>query len=345
VERIGKKYQWIAYQELCGYLIDHHWYFGDWKDEPIPFDRVDPFDRRDIDPSFWLAEDATRIPDIRVPLVSLPPTDFQSDDVDAAMAWPENFDDIHDPRAVIETRGPDHRRWWLTHHLHRDNDYIKKHQSTGAFRTAQTAVSLILVRPDHLQEFVAAAKGRNFGNDIMLGRGHPYPSFVREYGFDTVVISGDPPADEYIEDRYRETPYLSANANLSGHRGSYDFSGTFESFVAPAPFLIRAMNLRPEGPTSPAFVTSDGTLAFLDLSVGSARVKTTLIDADQLEPILPARSLMPLWLFWCEKDGGLGHGENFVAGDGRITRSMFGGCYWRADGAWHFERWKVVRDY
>jgi hypothetical protein len=60
IERIGKKYQWIAYWELVGYLSDHHWYL-DWNNQQATFDRVDRFDPLDIDASFLLREGDAKI--------------------------------------------------------------------------------------------------------------------------------------------------------------------------------------------------------------------------------------------------------------------------------------------
>ena len=103
VERIGKKYQWIAYNELCGYLIDYHWYFGDWGDTPTPFDRVDPFDSRDIDPSVWLDGSAAASPDSRIPPLSVFATDFQATSVETALAWTRSFDGLLQPLQHVPT--------------------------------------------------------------------------------------------------------------------------------------------------------------------------------------------------------------------------------------------------
>ena len=51
VERIGKKYQHIAFGELVGYLVDHHWYV-DWNKEPRVLTQLAEFSRSDIDPTY-----------------------------------------------------------------------------------------------------------------------------------------------------------------------------------------------------------------------------------------------------------------------------------------------------
>lgn len=51
VERIGKKYQWIALHEFLGYLSDHHRMYLGWGDEPTPFRGAWQLGRRNFDPS------------------------------------------------------------------------------------------------------------------------------------------------------------------------------------------------------------------------------------------------------------------------------------------------------
>lgn len=51
IERIGKKYQWIALHELLGYLSDHHHLFPDRGDEPCTYKGAWQIDQRNFDPS------------------------------------------------------------------------------------------------------------------------------------------------------------------------------------------------------------------------------------------------------------------------------------------------------
>ncbi len=51
IERIGKKYQWIALHELLGYISDHYHMCSDWNGEPQSFEGAWQTFRRDFDPS------------------------------------------------------------------------------------------------------------------------------------------------------------------------------------------------------------------------------------------------------------------------------------------------------
>jgi len=51
VERIGKKYQWIALHELLGFVSDHHRMRPDWGEEPHRYLGAWQINQRDFDPS------------------------------------------------------------------------------------------------------------------------------------------------------------------------------------------------------------------------------------------------------------------------------------------------------
>lgn len=51
VERISKKYQWIALRELLGFLSDHYWLDRAWQPEPVTFSGAWQVSAREFDPS------------------------------------------------------------------------------------------------------------------------------------------------------------------------------------------------------------------------------------------------------------------------------------------------------
>ncbi|MFN3239058.1 MAG: hypothetical protein ACE37D_18660, partial [Pseudomonadales bacterium] len=53
-ERIGKKYQWIALDEIAARLSDNHWYLNQWPEHPIKFRYTHQNFYRDIEPTILL---------------------------------------------------------------------------------------------------------------------------------------------------------------------------------------------------------------------------------------------------------------------------------------------------
>ena len=271
VERIGKKYQWIAYNELCGYLIDHHWYFSGWGEVATPFDRVDEFDPRDIDPTVWLDDEAVIRPDIRIPPLTIFETDFQAQSIDAAIAWTKTFDDLLRPVEVIEAVDAAGRQWWTTHLWYRDKAYLDKHQTTDAFQTAQAAISMIILRQTDVDKFLRAAHGRNFGNDRMLGGGETAAIFLGEQAWDSGVLASSRSGRINVEDEYHGVPYCVPTVRIDTKRGEYDLSSTIEkSITVPSADLVTAMKLHVEGPKTFAFVAGEANPIFIDVEVNSS---------------------------------------------------------------------------
>jgi hypothetical protein len=344
VERIGKKYQWIAFNELCGYLIDHHWYFSDWGNVALPFDRVDAFDRRDIDPSFWRTEKMDFAPNPETPSVSAYSTDFRSDDVQDAIAWTKTLADLPEPDRLIETRNGQGDEWWMTTWWYRDKDYMAKQQSTGAMRTAQASINMIILHEADIPRFVETAIGRNFGNDRLLGAGETAHVFVGEHAWDTGCI--DSISEITLDEDYHGVPYSIPTVRLQTKRGEYDHSDTLDHAIfAPNSQLIARMKLRIEGPTGEGFVTESARTAFMDLSFSSRLPEIGVVSAKKLQRALADEKLRPLWVFWAEKDGGRGRGEHFAHDHSDVSRTVFGGCYWRADDGWKSSGiWRVNSD-
>jgi hypothetical protein len=344
IERIGKKYQWIAFNELCGYLIDYHWYFSDWGDVVLPFDRVDTLNRRDIDPSFWRTEGMGFEPDPEGPSVSGYRTDFGSNDVQDAIAWTKTVADLPEPARLIESRDEQGDEWWVTTWWYRDTDYMAKQQSTGAMRTAQASINMILVREVDIARFVQAARGRNFGNDRLLGAGETAHVFIGEHAWDTGSI--DSASEITLDEDYYGVPYGIPTVRLQTKRGEYDHSDTIDhAILAPNSKLIARMKLRIAGPTSETFVTESGRAAFMDLSFSSRLPEIGVVNAKSLERALAEEEFRPVWIFWAEKDGGRGRGEHFVLDHSNLSRTVFGGCYWRTDNGWQSSGiWRVNGD-
>jgi len=346
LERIGKKYQWIAYNELCGYLIDHHWYLPDSSEVASCFNWVDQFDHRDIDPTVWLDDVVEIKPDSRIPRFTVSDTDFGAEDVDSAIAWTKTFNDLLEPLDVIEAVDDNGRQWWTAHLWYRDKGYLDKHQTTDAFRTAQAAINMIFLQQDDIDKFVQAARGRNFGNDNMLRGGETAAIFVGEHAWDSGVLESSSRGRINLTEQYHGIPYCVPTVRLGTKRGEYDSSSTIDrSITSPNADLVRLMRLHVEGPKAFTFVTSKGEPVFIDVKLTRPDVDQAIIQSMPLEAVLAEQGLCPLWIFWSEKDGGKGHGPHFEPRHGEFSRTVFGGCYWRSNGSWQTSGlWLVDRD-
>jgi hypothetical protein len=111
VERIGKKYQHIAFGELVGYLTDYHWYV-DWDKEPRVLTQLEEFSRADIDPTYLSGSFSKPAKSYCPKAMRVPEMAFVPDSPESNMAWTKTLDDIPDPvQFLIQTNAVHHRTY------------------------------------------------------------------------------------------------------------------------------------------------------------------------------------------------------------------------------------------
>lgn len=334
VERIGKKYQWIAYWELVGYLIDHHWYV-DWEKKPAILQNIELFDTLDIDASFLLKKTkAADLRDPRVPSIGLPATDFKAVGDASDLAWISTTEDLPHLPSIVERKDPSGARWWLAKAYRLDENYLKKLQTKGPLRTGQFFVELILVKPEALPKLFDRIRGKDISGSDLVEHEHTTHRLFGLHAADLLVgVTAGPLLN--AEKSTVQFGYLTTT--LSGDRGEYDQSDAVDMFAVPSEHLTRALQLRPESPWSPGFVAPDGTLAFFDTRPTHGRDGAVLINAELLLQALRKWNLTCAWVLIAEKDGG-------VAGDPRhyedeSDRHALGGLWWIENGEWNGEVW------
>ncbi len=104
VERIGKKYQHIAFSELIGYLADYHWYL-DWEGEPSVLVHLEDFERADIDATYLSGSFSKPAETYMPETIRVPEMAFVPDSPENNMEWTKTLDDIPDPVTVFHPTG------------------------------------------------------------------------------------------------------------------------------------------------------------------------------------------------------------------------------------------------
>jgi hypothetical protein len=335
IERIGKKYQWIAFHELIGALADRHWRLA-WRKRPAILDHVEEVRDVDIDPSYSAPKQDDR-PGSGFPALGLVEQDIaQPDDVDVAIAWARSPDGHPQPELVVEGRDSQGRRWWLIDHWMRDRDYMEKIQSDRPVATGQWSIDLILLKRSDAQTLHDLLLRRHLNNIDFVDRDDRRGRLFGEHRFDLTAKCGP------ILNRHAGgVSYGSATSRFSPNRGEYDHSGIPDtSFHVPRPWLGRGLSLRPAGPSRPWFVTPEGVPALIHPGVLGGMPGRPMLNAELLEPLLESEGLVPAWVTWMEKDGGDGRGQHFGRG-GRYERETYAGLWWREQGVWKGSSWRV----
>ncbi|WP_163233921.1 hypothetical protein [Caulobacter rhizosphaerae] len=332
-ERIGKKYQWIAFHELIGYLADHHWRVG-YDESPTILENLVDLRDVDLDPSFFPPKPngAPR----EVPSLSLPPLDLPSPtSLEAAKIWVRDLCDLPYPPDCVEGRGHDGDRWWWLGGGRDDKGYYDKLQSVDLVQTGTASLEMIVLPLADAQRLHDALRGFKKPDNDADEEGWPTPRLFAEFRPELT------PADDAILHRaIGGIRYGRLTDSVQPHRGEYDHGGHGDiSFSAPRRWVLRALDLRPAGPSSPWFVNGQGRVGLVSPSA-VGREGGAIINLDLLEPVLAARGLTGAWLVWAEKEGGYGAGPDYARRQG-LACQVFGGLWWKDGDRWRGSNWRA----
>jgi len=309
-ERIGKKYQWIAYHEIMALIADHFQYRenhhsdggdrvyeGPWRDY-----------LRNIDPSCTLrsAQGGTSW-DSHAPAWWAPTRYENWGDTDNLGAWTLRFDDLPPIAELLAVREPDDDSRWLNvqgHFIWKQHAPADREPTDVDRREVWYICTGYLIREDDADAFMRWAEGVDFWNQWMPTAPHVYPMFVGEHGW--------APASRYFYQQYfgdsgwlqpeqacPTTVHTLACEHLSESSGfDCSISKTFWLRL-PTPKLISGLGLRWDGDAN--FVSSDGRLAAQDPTARMDGPSALLLREDLLREYVAREKLTVVWTVVGEK--------------------------------------------
>ena len=321
VERIGKKYQWLALQELVARMgdnlafLDRHREEGD--DDP-PRDRIArEVGLHDIDPS--LLTTRTHYDGWgewgRTWWVPFDPQ-FRAMVPHERLAWLESDSDIINERALIDLRNPRTGRRWLA--LSGFSDW-RRFGIRGSEKELQRdtwfRLTCIVVRRKDQTKMIESLGGKiltapDSFPTIELHSGYHY---LGEYDWHPEVKGFDRWSSQ-DDRRPFAVPIRPTVASYVCERGGYDYSIDQTIRVQmPALWLSRGMGLRLSSGESLIFVNSDGLETFYDPSVVESGPAAALVDRDAFLRVLDEQDLSAIWVIAGEKNayGGRDAGSGF----------------------------------
>ena len=331
VERVGKKYQWIAYDELVAYLQDHHWY-NQWSDNPVILERLEEFRRLDIDTSFLASPEGLTLGEIdeEVPEIVLqepiPGTPEQN------VNWTKTKEDLPDPTQFIIKKRKQGGEWWIVSNHANVGDISSDKHEPHAIRETRFHLTMLIISAGRERELLEAMKDpeTHDHNEYYFHEGSP-DYLYGQYSYLAADETFYPQFDHEIYD----VPVMSPTLDYSTTERQYDHSGTkeYSNFQIPRWPLLKGLKLKPQNSHSKVFCNDTNTPAFVDNSeffYGGSCV----IRGDILKAFLDENELNAVWRVYIEKDGGFG--ANHSRKD-TFNRETFAGLYWLQDGKWQGE--------
>jgi hypothetical protein len=321
IERIGKKYQWLALQELLARMADNLLFMGDGgygSEGPRKYEGALQIGRRDIDPSLLVTQThydgwnhwprSWWVP-VESRLRQISPIE--------RLTWLDSESDLLNDASLIDVTDPKTNRRWLTLH-----GFASWHQSgmdgksKELQRDAWYRVSCIVVAKKN-----EAKVARSLQKQIITD-----PRGIPEFHLDRNYYLGEYPwhsslddANDWIApDRWNRfaAPVRPTTSEYLCERGGYDYSVDKTIRIElPAPWLAKAMGLRLFDGQQPIFVDAGGMTRFFDPSVVQPGYQAALVDRDAFLTMLDREGLSAVWII---------AGEKGVYG-GRVPDRGFGG--------------------
>ena len=312
-ERIGKKYQWIAYHEILAHISDHYQY-------RVPYDDVVPNDAyrgawqlyvRDIDPSAVVAAATPQ------PKRSAGSTRWWSHDLEVASAddvsddrWLQDASDIPGRDQQLRYTNPDHGSTWIKLH---GMDVWQSRVPAGYdrhevdYREIWLYARGYLVNATEVEQFIDWSNTVDFSGSWMPEPPRAHSLFFGELGwsFASEAQIGDHLGAEQPEPRSGgpQCPVRLQPAafECSANGGEYDCSLTrSDEFYRPNPRLAETMNLQWTGHGAD-FVHPDGTLAAFDPSAHDTDRRALLVHEETLARFLDQARSALVWAIIGEK--------------------------------------------
>lgn len=320
MERIGKKYQWIALHELLAGLSDNvHWidrgysdiedkqYYGPWQ-----------MHKRNIDPTIWLRSNAEGNSYYNKQTkwwqsYKFPLDDFDSIDEQLKFMWSET--DIPDFSKIISVSDPYKSGDWFALNgfwMQIQNEDVEK----DTFRLdAWFRINSIIIKKNDFNGIRESIGDKNLINpDTVYVPSTQHQGYLGEYPWhyscrfmNDWVDNTDDPWERDIKGKY-----LVPVSQYEWESGSVDHSlDSSLSFYMPADEIIKGMNLNRSKENFGAWCNDQGEVIFLDPSIAEEGPSFALVRKEAFLNWLDENDLEILWLIGGEKQLFKAHSDFF----------------------------------
>ncbi len=334
IERIGKKYQWLALFEFMARLTDNVWVIGGWPERSMIYDHpaTDWF-LRDVEPSLLIDPDPPREEKCWWQVFSL---DLSPIADECLPMWPFEEEPPYSSE-WMEIFAPDGSSWLLLYGFFDNRDARDSRDSIDISyrRSIFVRVSTILVGRDDIEHVVTKLKDCRLsdpsGHETIDWTDGPflceYPwrnTWQADYGIYEYGDIGNLSGIKYIRPVARHV--WESHLDLSLKNGS--------SLRVPNPWVSKKLGLKPNLDKIGEFITeSDEQPFFIDPSYGTNHSSVALVNKAKFIDFLEKENLECLWIVAGEKNAyPSGHYGDFSC------RSFVSVYRWN-ENRWVGERW------
>ena len=302
-ERIGKKYQWIAYHEILALLADHFQYRNHYDEERESQAYEGPWQDnvRDIDPSCALrATQGGTEWDSHTPAWWAPAIYDEWGKPSDLAGWTRRSDDVPNIVDLLVVANPTDGTPWVNLHgsLVWKQEAPADQEPTDIDRRELWLIfTAYLIRRADVGEFMKWAESEDFANDPMPSPPTIYPTFLGEHGWS--------PASLFLQQQFAEDGWLQPERGCPGmvrmmvHEylsGADGFDCSVEKTIRlrlPDPMLMSDLGLRWNGDGN--FIDGTGLLVAQDPTARTDGPTALLFRKDALLKYLAQQDMTIVW--------------------------------------------------
>lgn len=297
-ERLGKKYQWIAFYEFVARIADNFQYLPRFSDSTSR-SYQGPWQvsyARNIDPTCLLTADRgdASLPAWWSPVNYVPGSEI------AAQEWVKSISDMPSPQGLIYATRPSDGSTWLVLETHRSFDEpasLGQERFDFPYRHAWCMVRSYLVKRSDVKRMLKHLSNKNFWGRRMPESTDDHQVFLGEFFWSPIYQVHD---DSYYgRDGWTKGEGLPARLCVTAEgylrERVYDCSiSEAIHLLLPAKQIVEGMGLRWSGKES-QFLDHDGTVAAFDPSGAEPGPSALLIRQSAFQNFLDVKDLSIIW--------------------------------------------------
>jgi hypothetical protein len=296
IERVGKKYQWIAYHELVGRLSDIALVETNYQ-EPDLYQGPWQVGAREMDPTILITRTKQRDSD-REGSTWWSPRDsrWRQDPPESRLLWMQDHArDVPDPAQHIDVTDPGARRWLVLDTSVGRNQWVMVNGERLIHRQTWHKVKSMLVSRSNAERLVEALSQSAMNRDHFPEMDMPSDGYLGEYPWHPMFSDID---GRWEIDRLGNIPIQATVADWYVERSGHDFS-VEESFnlTIPAPAIVQGLNIRLAEGRSLAYAKADGDILFKDPSINEPGFSAALVDRNAMREFLDQTGQELVWIF------------------------------------------------
>lgn len=333
LERIGKKYQWIALDEITARLSDNFWCLNEWPEVPLVYKHSDQNFRRDIDPTILptlsrfsaqsdTSEDWMIEPNVRLPEIS----------EKELKAWPFTEDPTKDLQEKLQRIDLSGEKWRILYEFNCERQsYPEPRRGLHSARSEEFRfLYCVFVKSNDLDSFIKGlAEDESLDVTDLQPRDYTDgPFFLEAFWRDTWK------SEKFSRELRRSSGVKFSNSVARYHWESHLDKTIQEGFEAymPQRWLAEGLDIRLAENSTRSWIDADGNEVVKILRTTKDK-SAVLICEETLRKYCAREAVTPIWLLIGERNVWPG-GDN---GQSCWRRSE--GAWWQSNGEWNEIAW------